>query len=76
VCEFGNSQWGIQKSLASLTEARPHNSTPRDFEVSRAFPRVGHSNLLPNPRRLAFRRGGEPLIPLAKFEQVMTKDSQ
>src|SRR5579884_4237050 len=65
VYEIGNGQWDIPELRQLLEEILPRNSSFQDFEVTHAFPHLGHRTMQLNARRLRRRTDQENLILLA-----------
>ena len=50
IYDLGNGQWAIPELWTLLEDILPHRTLLNDFEVSHAFPQLGHRTMLLNPR--------------------------
>ena len=67
VYELGNGQWNIPALRQLLEKIITEKGSFKDFRVEHDFPRIGHSVLLLNARRIE-RRGSRPHLILLAIE--------
>jgi two-component system CheB/CheR fusion protein len=78
IYELGDGQWDIPQLREILEEIIPRDSTFKDFEVERDFPRIGRKTMFLNARCIpaAGENVGLVLLAIEDVTELQRKDSE